>query len=124
MKLIGEYEVAVGMMTEQIRSYCCNINDRFLAQKKHYNKLLQDERDAHLQSRLERDEWHAKTLRCCEMIRTAYKLRCEEEELPIRVVAGLQSEVRALRNAIGLEQEKPEEEYGWEILKHVPDSTD
>jgi hypothetical protein len=60
------------------------------------------------------------TMRCAEMIRTAYRLRCEEEEVPIRVVAGLQNEVRALRNALGLEPEKPEEEYGWEILKDVP----
>ncbi|KAI2083515.1 hypothetical protein LOZ36_005556 [Ophidiomyces ophidiicola] len=120
MKLIGEYEDAVGTMTEQIRTYCCNINDHFLAQKSHYNKILQDEKDAHLESRLEKDYWHAQTLRCSEMIRTAYRMRCEEDELPIRIVAGLQNEVRALRNALGMEPEKLEREYGWEILKNVP----
>ncbi|KAL2813707.1 hypothetical protein BJX63DRAFT_212312 [Aspergillus granulosus] len=119
-KLIGEYEAAVGTMVEQIRNYCHTNNMNYLSQKRHYNNLLQAERDAHLESRLDRDHWHAQTMKCAEMIRTAYRLRCKEEELPIRVVAGLQNEVRAYRNALGMEPEKPEEEYGWEILKHVP----
>ncbi|KAL2871763.1 uncharacterized protein BJX67DRAFT_86570 [Aspergillus lucknowensis] len=123
-KLIGEYEAAVGTMVEQIRNYCHNNNMHYLAQKRHYNNLLQAERDAHLESRLDRDHWHAQTMKCAEMIRTAYRLRCEEEELPIRIVAGLQNEVRAYRNALGMEPEKPEEEYGWEILKDVPGGSD
>jgi len=123
-KLIGEYEAAVGTMVEQIRNYCQNNNMHFLAQKRQYNNLLQAERDAHLESRLDRDYWHAQTMRCSEMIRTAYRLRCEEEEVPIRIVAGLQNEVRAYRDALGMEPEKPEEEYGWEILKDVPPSVE
>ncbi|KKK12691.1 hypothetical protein P175DRAFT_0474229 [Aspergillus ochraceoroseus IBT 24754] len=119
-RLIGDYEAAVGIMVEQIRNYCHNNNMHYLSQKRHYNNLLQAERDAHLESRLDRDHWHAQTLKCAEMIRTAYRLRCEEDELPIRIVAGLQNEVRAYRNALGMEPEKLEEEYGWEILKHVP----
>ncbi|KAL5361759.1 hypothetical protein BJX96DRAFT_152761 [Aspergillus floccosus] len=123
-KLIGEYEAAVGTMVEQIRNYCQNNNMHFLAQKRHYNNLLQAERDAHLESRLDRDYWHAQTMKCAEMIRTAYRLRCEEEETPVRIIAGLQNEVRAYRNALGMEPEKPEEEYGWEILKDVPANTE
>ncbi|KAB8232656.1 uncharacterized protein BDW43DRAFT_279198 [Aspergillus alliaceus] len=119
-KLIGEYEQAVGAMVEQIRTYCQNNNMHYLAQKRHYNNLLQAERDAHLESRLDCDHWHAQTMKCAEMIRTAYRLRCEEENVPTRIVAGLQNEVRAYRNALGMEPEKPEEEYGWEILKDVP----
>ncbi|EGE79755.1 hypothetical protein BDDG_02696 [Blastomyces dermatitidis ATCC 18188] len=123
-KLIGEYETAVGIMVEQIRHYCQNNNMHYLAQKRHYNNLLQAERDAHLESRLDRDNWHAKAMRCSEMIRTAYRLRCEEEEVPIRIISGLQNEVRAYRNALGMEPEKPEEEYGWEILKDLPPGAD
>ncbi|OJD26196.1 hypothetical protein ACJ73_02427 [Blastomyces percursus] len=119
-KLIGEYETAVGTMVEQIRHYCQNNNMHYLAQKRHYNNLLQAERDAHLESRLDRDNWHAKAMRCSEMIRTACRLRCEEDEVPIRIISGLQNEVRAYRNALGMEPEKPEEEYGWEILKDLP----
>ncbi|KAK2807965.1 hypothetical protein FQN50_005207 [Emmonsiellopsis sp. PD_5] len=123
-KLIGEYETAVGTMVEQIRHYCQNNNMHYLAQKRHYNNLLQAERDAHLESRLDRDNWHAKAMRCAEMIRTAYRLRCEEEEVPIRIISGLQNEVRAYRNALGMDPEKPEEEYGWEILKDLPPGAD
>ena len=119
-KLISEYEASVGLMVEQIRNYCQNNNMHFLAQRRHYNNLLQAERDSHLESRLDRDYWHAQTMKCSEMIRNAYHLRSQEEEIPIRVVAGLQNEVRAYRQALGMEPEKPEEEYGWEILKDVP----
>ncbi|KAH8698438.1 kinetochore complex Fta4 of Sim4 subunit, or CENP-50-domain-containing protein [Talaromyces proteolyticus] len=119
-KLIGEFESAMGIIVEQIRTYCQNNNLYFLAQKKDYNSLLQAERDAHLASRLDRDHWHSQTMRLAEMLRTAYRLRCEEDEAPTRVVQGLQSEVRALRSAIGLEPEKPEAEMGWEFLKDTP----
>ncbi|PYI06918.1 hypothetical protein BO78DRAFT_314419 [Aspergillus sclerotiicarbonarius CBS 121057] len=123
-KLIGEYEATLGTMVEQIRNYCQNNNMHYLSQKRHYNNLLQVERDSHLESRLDRDYWHAQTMKCAEMIRTAYRLRSEEEELPIRIVAGLQNEVRAYRNALGMEPERPEDEYGWEILKDVPGSAE
>lgn len=120
MKMIREFETAVGVMVEQIRNYCQNNNMHYLAQKKHYNNLLQAERDAHLESRLDRDYWHAQTMKCAEMIRTAYRLKCEEDDVPTRVISGLQNEVRAYRFALGMEPEKPEEEYGWEYLKTIP----
>jgi hypothetical protein len=123
-KLIGEYETAVGSMVEQIRSYCQNNNMHYLAQKRHYNNLLQAERDAHLESRLDRDHWHAQTMKCAEMIRIAYRLRCEEDDLPTHIIAGLQNEVRAYRNALGMDAEKSEEEFGWEFLKTLPASVD
>ncbi|KAJ6143586.1 hypothetical protein N7471_003039 [Penicillium samsonianum] len=120
MKMIREFEAAVGVMVEQIRNYCQNNNMHYLAQKKHYNNLLQAERDAHLESRLDRDYWHAQTMKCAEMIRTAYRLKCEEDDVPTRVISGLQNEVRAYRFALGMEPEKPEDEYGWEYLKNIP----
>lgn len=119
-KLIGEYEGNVGTMVEQIRTYCQNNNMHFLHQKNHYNQLLQAERDAHLDSRLDRDYWHTQTMKCAEMIRTAHRIRSDEEAIPVRIIAGLQNEVRAYRNALGMEPEQPEDEYGWEILKDVP----
>ncbi|CDM28675.1 hypothetical protein DTO013E5_893 [Penicillium roqueforti] len=120
MKMVREFEHAVGIMLEQIRNYCQNNNMHYLAQKKHYNNLLQAERDAHLESRLDRDYWHAQTMKCAEMIRTAYRLKCEEDDVPTRVISGLQNEVRAYRFALGMEAEKPDEEYGWEYLKNIP----
>ncbi|KAJ5793832.1 hypothetical protein N7457_000431 [Penicillium paradoxum] len=120
MKLIQEFKSSVGVMVDQIRNYCQNNNMHYLAQKRHYNNLLQAERDAHLESRLDRDYWHAQTMKCAEMIRTAYRLKCEEDDVPTRVISGLQNEVRAYRFALGMEAEKPEEEYGWEYLKNIP----
>lgn len=102
-----------------IRNYSFNNKTEKTAISLHYNKLLQEEKDAHLAARLEKDDWHAKFMRSVEMLREAYKLRCEEEDVPIRIVAGLQNEVRAYRNALGMEPENPESEYGYEILKDV-----
>lgn len=120
-KLIGEYETAVGSIVEMIRNYSFNNKTEKTTVSLYYNKLLQEEKDAHLAARLEKDDWHAKFMRSVEMLREAYKLRCEEEDVPIRIVAGLQNEVRAYRNALGMEPEKPEDEYGYEILKDVHD---
>jgi hypothetical protein len=119
-KLIADYEDAVGTATEQIRNYCSDINERFLAQRRHYNSLLQQEKDEHLQSRLDRDQWHAKTTRVCEMIRTAYRLRCEESNEQLEVISALQAEVRIYRKCLGMERQKPEEETGWPYLKDAP----
>ncbi|KAL9610630.1 MAG: hypothetical protein Q9167_004672 [Letrouitia subvulpina] len=122
-KLIGEYETAVGTIVEMVRNYSFTHKQEKTSLSLHYNKLLQEEKDAHLTARLEKDEWHSRFMRSIEMLREAYKLRCEEEEMPLRVVAGLQNEVRGYRNALGLEPEKEEDEYGWEILKDRPDAS-
>ncbi|KAL2038097.1 hypothetical protein N7G274_009044 [Stereocaulon virgatum] len=119
-KLIGEYENALGDIVKDVREYSFNTKTRETNIARHYNKLLQDEKDAHLAARLEKDEWHSRFMRSVEMLREAFRLRCEEEEVPVRVVSGLQTEVRAYRSALGMELEKPEEEYGWEILKDMP----
>jgi len=116
-KLIAEYQDAMGTATEQIRNYCCDNNDRYLAQRRHYNNLLQAEKDEHLQSRLDRDHWHAMTMKVCAMIRHAYRLRCEEWCEELAIISGLQNEVRVYRNAMGMEKERPEDETGWPYLK-------
>jgi len=118
--LIALYEDALGTATEQIRNYCTDLESRFLAQRKHYNNLLQQEKDEHLQSRLDRDHWQAQTLKVSEMIRTASRLRTDEWAEEYAVVSGLQSEVRCLRRCLGMEPEKPEEETGWSYLKEMP----
>ncbi|KAL9628217.1 MAG: hypothetical protein Q9204_006030 [Flavoplaca sp. TL-2023a] len=121
-RLIGEYETAVGNIVEMVRNYSYNNKQEKASLSSHYNTLLQDEKDRHLAARLKGDDWQAKFMRSVEMLREAYKLRCEEEEMPMRIVSGLQNEVRAYRNALGMEPEKEEEEYGWEMLKDAPDA--
>ena len=110
----------MGTATEQIRNYCCDNNDRYLAQRRHYNNLLQAEKDEHLQSRLDRDHWHAQTMKVCGMIRHAYRLRCDEWSEELAIISGLQNEVRVYRNAMGMEKERSEDETGWPYLKDAP----
>ncbi|KIV84108.1 hypothetical protein PV11_06081 [Exophiala sideris] len=118
--LIAMYEDALGTATEQIRNYCGGIEERFLAQRRHYNNLLQQEKDDHLQSRLEKDHWFAQTLKVCEMIRTAYRLRTEEWGEEYTIISALQAEVRCYRRLLGMEVERPEDETGWPYLKDLP----
>lgn len=118
-KLIGEYETSLGNVVEEIRNFAYGKNLEKAQLSREYNKLLQDEKDAHLATRLEKDDWHVKFMRSVEMLRIAYKLRCEEEQVPIHVVAGLQNEVRSYKNALGMDPEKFEEETGYEILKDL-----
>lgn len=118
--LIAMYEESMGTAVEQVRNYCGDIETRFLRQRKHYNDLLQQEKDDHLASRLDRDHWYAQTLKVCEMIRTAHRIRTEEWAEEYTVVAALQGEVRCLRRVIGMDPEKPEEESGWPYLKDLP----
>lgn len=102
-----------------VRNYSFNNKTERTALTLHYNKLLQEEKDAHLMARLEKDDWHTKFMRSVEMLREAYRRRCEEDDVPVRIVSGLQNEVRAYRNALGMELERPEDEYGYELLKDV-----
>lgn len=119
-KLIKELETGLSHITELVRNYAYTRETELLKVRKHYNGLLQIERDAHLASRLEGLGWQEKFIDSVQRIRQAYRLRCDEEDVPICVVAGLQNEVRAYRNALGMEPEKFEHEYGYEILKDVP----
>ena len=121
--LISDWEHEVGKLIQKTRDHTFDNKAELHAQARHYNNLLQEEKDAHLQARLERDDWHAKFMRAEAMMREAYRLRCEEEEVPLRVVGGLQNEVRALRSALGMEKEREEEEYGWEVLRDAPGGT-
>ncbi|RMZ88098.1 hypothetical protein DV736_g4669, partial [Chaetothyriales sp. CBS 134916] len=118
--LIGLYEHTVGIMTEQIRNYCLGIEQRFLDQQRHYNNLLQLEKDDHLKSRLERDEYFAQTLKLSGQIRHANRLRTDEWCDEFRVIAALQTQVRCLHRVAGWDPEKPEEEAGWEYLRDCP----
>lgn len=118
--LIAMYEDALGTATEQIRNYCSGMEARFLEQRRHYNDLLQQEKDDHLQSRLDRDRWFAQTLKVCEMIRTAYRLRTDEWSEEYAIISGLQAQVRCYRRVLGWEPERPEEEIGWPFLKDLP----
>jgi hypothetical protein len=119
-ELIGKYEDALGTATEQIRNYCTDNNMNYLGQRRHYNNLLQAEKNEHLQSRLDRDHWHAQTMRVCEMIRRATRLRNDEWCDELKIISGLQNEVRVLRKALGMDVERPEEETGWPYLKDTP----
>lgn len=120
IELIAKWEHEVGELLRRVREHTFDNKAEQTALARHFNKLLQEEKDAHLAARLEKDEWHAKFMRVVGMLREAYRLRCQEEEQPIRIISGLQNEVRAYRSALGMEPEKPEREYGWEFLKDIP----
>jgi hypothetical protein len=54
------------------------------------------------------------------MLRTAYRLRTDEWGEELKVISGLQNEVRVLRKTLGMDGEKAEEETGWPYLRDAP----
>ncbi|KAI9729446.1 MAG: hypothetical protein M1834_006827 [Cirrosporium novae-zelandiae] len=120
-KLIHEYEDSVCNMTKMARDYCTNDKLKYIGQKRYYNNQLQKERDAHLATRLDRDHWHAQAMKAMGVVRHAYRLRVDEEDVPCRVIYELQLQVREYRKLLGLDPEKEEEESGWEVLKDWPE---
>ena len=122
--LIMKWEHDVGELLRRVREHTFDNKVEQASIARHYNKLLQEEKDAHLAARLEKDDWHAKFVRAAGMMREAYRLRCEEDARPMRVITGLQNEVRAYRNALGMAAEAPEQEYGWEFLKDLSEDGD
>ena len=120
IELIAKWEHEVGELLRRVRDHTFDNKMEQISIARHYNKLLQEEKDAHLAARMEKDDWHAKFIRAVGMLREAYRLRCDEDQQPMRVISGLQNEVRAYRNALGMEAEKPERECGWAYLKEIP----
>ena len=117
--LIAKWEHEVGELLRRVRDHTFDNKQEQTSIARHYNNLLQEEKDAHLAARLEKDEWHSKFMRAAGMLREAYRLRCEEEEAPISVIAGLQEEVRALRSVCGMDPERSEDETAYHFLKDI-----
>ena len=118
-KLIGEYEQALEKVVGMLRDFATSQAEEKSAIARSYLDMLQAERDEHLRTRLEKDEYFSRILKLQEDIRTAYRLRCEESVPDIEIIAGLQNEVRGYRNALGMEPEKFEDEFGYPVLKNV-----
>lgn len=116
-RLIGDYESALGSIVEMVRNSAYNQSTAATTLATHYNRLLQEEKDAHLEARLEAGEWRERYGRVVEMLREGYRRSCEEEGGGVGVVRGLQEEVRALRKVVGLPEEAREEEGGWSVLR-------
>lgn len=100
-RLIGDYEVALGSVVEMVRNYAYSQNQAAATLATHYNRLLQEEKDAHLEARLEGGEWRGRFERCVEMLREGYRRACEEEGVEEEVVRELREEVRGLRKVVG-----------------------
>jgi len=62
-----------------VRNYAFHQNQAAATLASHYNRLLQEEKDAHLEARLEGGEWRGRFERVVEMLREGYRLACEEE---------------------------------------------
>ena len=118
-KLIGEYEQALDKVVGMLRDFAAGQTEEKTALARRYLNMLQAERDEHLQTRFEKDQYVAKILDLQDKIRTAYRLRCEESLPDVEIIAGLQNEVRAYRAALGMEPERFEDEFGYPVLRNV-----
>ncbi|KAF2278747.1 uncharacterized protein EI97DRAFT_372377 [Westerdykella ornata] len=107
-QLITDYENALTLLLDKLRPYAYTHTQSLLALHKHYQDLLEKERAATMQVRLEHAEWQAGLGRVAEYARAALKSQAEAD-LPLRrEVKALREENRVLRRLAGWEERRDE----------------
>lgn len=104
--LITDYENALTLLLDKLRPYAYTQTQAMVSLHKHYQTLLEQERDTSMQMRVEHADWQAGLGRVAEYARQALKLQ-NEGELPYRrELQALKEENRVLRRLAGWEEKK------------------
>jgi hypothetical protein len=99
--LITDYENALTLLLDKLRPYAYNQTQAMLSLHKHYQELIDKERAASMQVRLEHAEWQAGLGRVAEYARLALKAQ-NEAGLPAKTkINELREENRVLRRLAG-----------------------
>ncbi|KAF2122718.1 hypothetical protein BDV96DRAFT_481731 [Lophiotrema nucula] len=106
--LIADYESALTLLLDKLRPYAYNQTQAILSLHKHYGGLLETERNANLQLRLEHAEWQAGLGRVAKYARLALESQSDGEQSRLREVKELKEENRVLRRLAGWE-ERPDD---------------
>jgi hypothetical protein len=99
--LITDYENALTLLLDKLRPYAYNQTQAMLALHKHYQELIDKERAASMQVRLEHAEWQAGLGRVAEYARLALKAQNEEGLPDKKKIKELREENRVLRQLAG-----------------------
>ncbi|KAF1951173.1 hypothetical protein CC80DRAFT_425191 [Byssothecium circinans] len=107
--LLTDYENALTLLLEKLRPYAYTQTQAILSLHKHYQGLLDTERNTSMQLRLEHAEWQAGLGRVAEYARGALKGHAESEMGLLREVKELKEENRVLRRLVGWEEKEEED---------------
>lgn len=112
--VITEYEQALKTIVEKVHPYAYAQTGAILSLHKHYQALLEQERNTSMQLRLEHAEWQAGLGRVAEYARSALKLQADAERPLKAEIKELKEENRVLRRLAGWEEraDSSDEEEG------------
>ncbi|KAI9664385.1 MAG: hypothetical protein M1831_002318 [Alyxoria varia] len=108
--LILDYETTLEDCMRRVRNYAYEHAKATVATHKHYAALLEQEREANLQLRLEHGQWQASMGRAAEWARKALRERSEEVSPLERRNKELRVENKALRKMVGWDVRDDESE--------------
>lgn len=122
----ADYEAVLGQVKDKVHEYAKGHADALNAVHRHYNGLLEQEREANLQLRLEHGKWQAGLGRAAEYARMALRERSEEVAPFEGRLRELKFENRILRRHVGwslegLEDSDEEEEARRDSQVHGQD---
>jgi hypothetical protein len=108
-----DYESSLTLLMEKLRPFAQQNSQALLAQKAHYLRLIEDERQQNLELRLEQSRWQESLGRLNENLRCALIAQTAGESPFLKKIAALKAENASLRRMCGapkLEDSDEEEE--------------
>ncbi|KAL9051555.1 MAG: hypothetical protein Q9162_005947 [Coniocarpon cinnabarinum] len=111
--LNDEYVVFLHGIMQKLRGYAVSHSSTLLAVHAHYNRALEEERNANLQLRIEHGDWQQSLGRMTDWARKALKERADETDGSERRIREVNAENRILRKLVG-----------WQVSPEDNDSED
>ncbi|KAL0254575.1 hypothetical protein SLS55_010053 [Diplodia seriata] len=102
--LVQDYETSLALVVEKLRPYAHQQHDAMLALHAHYNALLERERQANLELRLDHQDWQAGLGRVAQYARHALKESADAGLGYERKIRELKAENRMLRRLANWEE--------------------
>jgi hypothetical protein len=102
--LLDDYENAMKLILDKLRPYAFNHQQAIIAIHKHYNALLEQERQEKLEQSLEHARWQAGLGKVAEYARQALVTQTDENLPYVTKIAELKHENKILRRLVGWEE--------------------
>ena len=109
-KLLLDYENTLANLMDKLRNYAYEHTRAIVATHKHYNGLVEKEREANLQLRIEHGQWQQGLGRATELARKALRERTEETSGLETGLKEVKAENRILRRLVGWKVEDDSDE--------------
>ncbi|KAF2757774.1 hypothetical protein EJ05DRAFT_476982 [Pseudovirgaria hyperparasitica] len=102
--LLDDYESSLKIILDKLRPYAFNHQQALLSIHRHYNSLLESERQERLEQSLDHARWQAGLGKVAELAREALRAQTEDRTPYLGKIAELKYENRVLRRLNGWEE--------------------